>query len=169
VSPVFLSIRATRRRNGLPPCLLSQFQLSHRPLCCHLPGCTFRFLMRPISARQRGLLKVQCALAFAANESVFACACGHPQRCPRLRANCAWYIRVFLGCVTIIFCICIWRAGQSFALLVFPQDEIANVLQQPYIPGLYCPQDRAGTDVQTHRNATKAPLTVPSRPSLRRF
>ena len=24
---------------------------------------------------------------------------------------------------------------------------------------LYCPQDRAGTDVQTHRNATKAPLT----------
>ena len=23
----------------------------------------------------------------------------------------------------------------------------------------YCPQDRAGTDVQTHRNATKAPLT----------
>jgi hypothetical protein len=25
--------------------------------------------------------------------------------------------------------------------------------------GLYCPQDRAGTDVQTHRNATKAPLT----------
>ena len=25
--------------------------------------------------------------------------------------------------------------------------------------GLYCPQDRAGTDVQAHRNATKAPLT----------
>jgi hypothetical protein len=25
--------------------------------------------------------------------------------------------------------------------------------------GLYCPQDRAGTDVQTHINATKAPLT----------
>ncbi len=25
--------------------------------------------------------------------------------------------------------------------------------------GLYCPQDRDGTDVQTHRNATKAPLT----------
>ena len=25
--------------------------------------------------------------------------------------------------------------------------------------GLYCPQDRAGTDVQTHKNATKAPLT----------
>ncbi len=24
---------------------------------------------------------------------------------------------------------------------------------------LYCPQDRAGTDVQTHRKATKAPLT----------
>jgi hypothetical protein len=24
---------------------------------------------------------------------------------------------------------------------------------------LYCPQDRAGTDVQTHKNATKAPLT----------
>jgi hypothetical protein len=28
-----------------------------------------------------------------------------------------------------------------------------------YRYGLYCPQDRAGTDVQTHRNATNAPLT----------
>ena len=27
------------------------------------------------------------------------------------------------------------------------------------VTSLYCPQDRVGTDVQTHRNATKAPLT----------
>ena len=33
------------------------------------------------------------------------------------------------------------------------------VAHSPTSTGLYCPQDRAGTDVQTHIDATKAPLT----------
>jgi hypothetical protein len=43
-------------------------------------------------------------------------------------------------------------------LYIVPRTGVADTCQTHYV-WCDCPQDRAGTDVQTHRKATKAPLT----------